>query len=245
MEFTYDPAISFIGIDPGEVMEKEMQPTPVLLPGESHGQRSLVGYSPWVTKNRIQLRWLSSSSSSSRRSEDTCLNQNLHTHIQRGTSMETKQHLLKNQWVGLPWWSSGWEAAHQCRGCFCCSVAKVPNFLWFHGLQHTRLPCLSLSPRSLLRFMSIESVMSSDHLILCRSLLLLGHMFNPWSGKIPHAAGQLTCEPQLLSLHMATTEARAPQQEKPPQGEAQAQWPLLAATRERPYAATKTQSSQK
>ena len=24
-----------------------MQPTPVLLPGESHGWRSLVGYSPW------------------------------------------------------------------------------------------------------------------------------------------------------------------------------------------------------
>ena len=28
------------------------QPTPVFLPGESHGQRSLVGYSPWVTKNQ-------------------------------------------------------------------------------------------------------------------------------------------------------------------------------------------------
>ena len=26
------------------------QPTPVLFPGESHGQRSLVGYSPWVCK---------------------------------------------------------------------------------------------------------------------------------------------------------------------------------------------------
>ena len=26
-------------------LEKEMQPTPVFLPGESHGQRSLVGYS--------------------------------------------------------------------------------------------------------------------------------------------------------------------------------------------------------
>ena len=26
------------------------QPTPVFLPGESHGQRSLVGYSKWVTK---------------------------------------------------------------------------------------------------------------------------------------------------------------------------------------------------
>ena len=26
------------------------QPTPVFLPGESHGQRSLVGYSPWACK---------------------------------------------------------------------------------------------------------------------------------------------------------------------------------------------------
>ena len=26
---------------------KAGEPTPVLLPGESHGQRSLVGYSPW------------------------------------------------------------------------------------------------------------------------------------------------------------------------------------------------------
>ena len=26
------------------------QPTPVLLPGESHGGRSLVGYSPWGRK---------------------------------------------------------------------------------------------------------------------------------------------------------------------------------------------------
>ena len=27
--------------------EKAMAPTPVLLPGKSHGRRSLVGYSPW------------------------------------------------------------------------------------------------------------------------------------------------------------------------------------------------------
>ena len=26
---------------------REWQPTPVFLPGESHGQRSVVGYSPW------------------------------------------------------------------------------------------------------------------------------------------------------------------------------------------------------
>ena len=29
---------------------REWQPTPVFLPGESHGQRSLVGYSPWGRK---------------------------------------------------------------------------------------------------------------------------------------------------------------------------------------------------
>ena len=31
-------------------MEKAMAPTPVLLPGKSHGQRSLVGCSPWGCK---------------------------------------------------------------------------------------------------------------------------------------------------------------------------------------------------
>ena len=30
--------------------EGKWQPTPVLLPGESHGWRSLVGYSPWGCK---------------------------------------------------------------------------------------------------------------------------------------------------------------------------------------------------
>ena len=29
---------------------REWQPTPVFLPGEFHGQRSLVGYSPWGCK---------------------------------------------------------------------------------------------------------------------------------------------------------------------------------------------------
>ena len=32
---------------------RKWQPTPVFLPGEIHGQRSLVGYIPWVTKNQI------------------------------------------------------------------------------------------------------------------------------------------------------------------------------------------------
>ena len=31
-------------------LEKEMAPTPVFFPGEFHGQRRLVGYSPWGCK---------------------------------------------------------------------------------------------------------------------------------------------------------------------------------------------------
>ena len=38
-----------MGSDPelGRLSEEAWKPTPVSLPGESHGQRSLVGYSPW------------------------------------------------------------------------------------------------------------------------------------------------------------------------------------------------------
>ena len=35
---------------------RERQPTRALLPGESHGQRSLVGHSPWCCKSRTWLR---------------------------------------------------------------------------------------------------------------------------------------------------------------------------------------------
>ena len=46
-----------------------------------------------------------------------------------------------------------------------------------HGLQHTRLPCPSLISWSLLKLMSIESVMPSNHLILFCPLLLLPSVF--------------------------------------------------------------------
>ena len=35
---------------------RQWQPTPALLPGESHGRRSLVGFSPWVTICQTLLR---------------------------------------------------------------------------------------------------------------------------------------------------------------------------------------------
>ena len=48
------PAMQEIhGLDPwvGEIpWRREWLPTPVFLPGEFHGQRNLVGYSPWGHK---------------------------------------------------------------------------------------------------------------------------------------------------------------------------------------------------
>ena len=34
---------------------RQWHPTPVLLPGKSHGRRSLVGCSPWVAKSQTRL----------------------------------------------------------------------------------------------------------------------------------------------------------------------------------------------
>ena len=44
------------GFDPwvGKIpWKKAWQPIPVFLPGESHGQRSLAGYSPWGPKESV------------------------------------------------------------------------------------------------------------------------------------------------------------------------------------------------
>ena len=60
-------------------------------------------------------------------------------------------------------------------GC-CCSASKLSDSLGPHKLQHARFPYPSLSP-TLLKFMSLESGMVSNHLILCRLLLLLSSIF--------------------------------------------------------------------
>ena len=57
---------------------------------------------------------------------------------------------------------------------FSCSV--MSNSLQPHGLQHSRPP-IHHQLRSLLKPMSIESVMPSNHLILCHPLLLLPSIF--------------------------------------------------------------------
>ena len=57
------------------------------------------------------------------------------------------------------------ESVSQCRH------SVMSNSLRPHGLQHARLPW------SLLKFMSVESVMPSNHLLLYHSFLLLPSIF--------------------------------------------------------------------
>ena len=58
------------------------------------------------------------------------------------------------------------------------SRSVVSNSLQPHGLQHSRLPCTSPSSGVCANsFMSIELVMPSNHLILCRPFLLSPSMF--------------------------------------------------------------------
>ena len=52
----------------------------------------------------------------------------------------------------------------------------MSNSLGPHGLQHPGSPTPTIAP-SLLEFRHIESVMLSNHLILCRPLLLLPLIF--------------------------------------------------------------------
>ena len=53
----------------------------------------------------------------------------------------------------------------------------MSNSLWPHGLEHTRLPSPSPTPRTCLKLMSIESVMPSNHLILSRPFFLPPSIF--------------------------------------------------------------------
>ena len=57
------------------------------------------------------------------------------------------------------------------------SHSVVYDSLWPHGLQHARLPCPSPTPGVYSKLMYIESMMPSNHLLLCCPLLLPPSVF--------------------------------------------------------------------
>ena len=72
-------------------------------------------------------------------------------------------------------WNQG-TASHIFTLLLLFSLSVGSNSLGPHGLQHTRLPCPSLSPE-FAQTQAIESGMSCNHLILCCPVFLLPSVF--------------------------------------------------------------------
>ena len=70
------------------------QPTPVLLPGESHGLRSLVGYSPLGHKESDMTKWLSTHTHVTRRYSNNFLNGNINVIFQDNYNDDMKVFVI-------------------------------------------------------------------------------------------------------------------------------------------------------
>ena len=132
---------------------QKWQPTPVLLPGESHGQRSPAATVHRVAKSQTRLK---------RRSMHAC---------------------LWSEFYGIL------SSKNLTLSIISLFLSLVPLInIWFQLLSHVwhfvtpqtiarQAPLSSIISWSLLRFISIELVMLSNHLILCRPLPLLPSIF--------------------------------------------------------------------
>ena len=103
---------------------RKWHPTPVLLPGKSHGRRSLLGYSPWGC-------------------EESDTTERLHFHfslscIGEGNGNPLQCSCLENLRDGGAWWVAVYGVAQSrtrlkwlsssssmCMSCYICSLTKI------------------------------------------------------------------------------------------------------------------------
>ena len=134
--------------------------TPMLLPRESHGQRSLLGYSPWGIKVSIILSHFTA--------ED------------RTWKGSANCSSLQSWWMAELWFQTQLYNSRE---------PPIPSPFQFSSVTQS---CVTLcdpwtaacqaslsitNSQSLLKLMSIKSVMPSNHLILCHHFLLLPSIF--------------------------------------------------------------------
>ena len=102
---------------------RKWQPAPVLLPGEFHGPRSLVGYSPWVTKELDRTEGLNSESDQECNAcNDIRILQRLTEPDASATSASCSSSLSQSHWSpcfswAIPHVPQTWKP-HSC--CFLC-----------------------------------------------------------------------------------------------------------------------------
>ena len=106
------------------------QPTPILLPGKSHGWRSLVGYSPWGCKEsdtperlcflsfwcllvNIFIGWVEAFSTQSEKAMEVC-------------KSKWKPHYKPNYWR---WWNPSWDISNPKRWCCYSTALNMPTNL--------------------------------------------------------------------------------------------------------------------
>ena len=105
---------------------RQWQPTPVLLPGKSHGQRSLVGCSPWGLEESDTTERLLFHFSLSCTGE--------------GNGNPLQCSCLENPWDGGAWWAAISGVAQSRTRLKQLSSSSTPVF-WpgeFHGLYSPR-----------------------------------------------------------------------------------------------------------
>ena len=105
---------------------RKWQPPPVSLPGESHGQRSLADYSPWVTKSQTRLKQLS-------------MHAPLLLHIFTSWYIEKMETFI--WYTQVNWTNSGasiWSLVHPWfRTSLFVAVVYLPSCVWFFATPWT------------------------------------------------------------------------------------------------------------
>ena len=129
----------------------QWHPTPVLLPGKSYGQRSLVGCSPWG-------HW------------ESVMTGRLHFHfslscIGEGNGNPLQCSCLENPRDRGAWWAAVYGLAQ--------SRTQLRRLSSSSRTAACQTPLSSTISRNLLKFLPIESVMPSKHLVLFCPLLVL------------------------------------------------------------------------
>ena len=122
MQYLARPSASF--------WRRQWQPTPVFLPGKSHGQRNLVGYSPWGH-------------------EESDTTERLHFHfslscIGEGNDNPLQCSCLENLRDGGAWWAAVYGVAQSRTWLMWLSSSSSSSFLFCLCLSTASLGCVSL-----------------------------------------------------------------------------------------------------
>ena len=110
---------------------RKWQPTPGFLPGKSHGQRSLAGYSPWVTKSPGGHNWAHMHIKTLWERHSSRMKKVFAKHK---SSIKIHSLAYNKEFQGLPWQSSGYDSALPLHGAQVQSLVGELESLMLPGV---------------------------------------------------------------------------------------------------------------